>query len=171
MAPARTARERAREEITAEILSAARARLQEAGPGELSLRAVARDVGMVSSAVYRYFPSRDDLLTALILQCYDELGEAVERADAAVEDRTSWAARRMAHDSLPVRLAVYLKLLGPFDDCYPSEWLDPATGELPTMGQLAPLDGLSLPTLRKRRDAAIVRLNEVVGIQEEQRWA
>lgn len=90
---------------------------------------------------------------------------------AASEDRASWAARRMAQDSLPVRLAVYLKLLGPFDDCYPSEWLDPVSGELPTMGQLALLDGLSLPTLRKRRDAAIARLNEVVGIQEEQRWA
>jgi len=90
---------------------------------------------------------------------------------AAVEDRASWAARRMAQDSLPVRLAVYLKLLGPFDDCYPSEWCDPATGELPTMGQLALLDGVSLPTLRKRRDAAILRLNEVVGTQEEQRWA
>ncbi|MEM8514151.1 hypothetical protein RCH14_003488 [Massilia sp. MP_M2] len=90
---------------------------------------------------------------------------------ATVEDRASWAARRMAQDSLPVRLAVYLKLLGPFDDCYPSEWCDPATGELPTMGQLALLDGVSLPTLRKRRDAAILRLNEVVGTQEEQRWA
>ncbi len=90
---------------------------------------------------------------------------------ATVEDRASWAARRMAQDSLPVRLAVYLKLLGPFDDCYPSEWCDPATGELPTMGQLAQLDGVSLPTLRKRRDAAILRLNEVAGLQEEQRWA
>jgi hypothetical protein len=90
---------------------------------------------------------------------------------ATVEDRASWAARRMAQDSLPVRLAVYLKLLGPFDDCYPSEWCDPATGELPTMGQLALLDGVSLPTLRKRRDAAILRLNEVAGLQEEQRWA
>ncbi|MFI5425837.1 TetR family transcriptional regulator [Aeromicrobium sp. UC242_57] len=55
----RTARQRARQEITAEILAAARARLADAGPSELSLRAVARDVGMVSSAVYRYFPSRD----------------------------------------------------------------------------------------------------------------
>jgi hypothetical protein len=90
---------------------------------------------------------------------------------ATVEDRASWAARRMAQDSLPVRLAVYLKLLGPFDDCYPSEWCDPATGELPTMGQLALLDSVSLPTLRKRRDAAILRLNEVAGLQEEQRWA
>ncbi|WP_229446465.1 hypothetical protein [Massilia oculi] len=77
----------------------------------------------------------------------------------------------MAQDSLPVRLAVYLKLLGPFDDSYPSEWLDPQTGELPTMQQLAGLDGISLPTLRKRRDAAINRLNEMAGMEEERRWA
>src|SRR3954447_17534004 len=74
----KTARQRAREDITAEILAAARARLAETGPGELSLRAVARDVGMVSSAVYRYFPSRNDLLTALLIAAYDELGAAVE---------------------------------------------------------------------------------------------
>ncbi|WP_306394431.1 hypothetical protein [Telluria beijingensis] len=87
------------------------------------------------------------------------------------EDRASWAARRMAQDSLPVRLAVYLKLLGPFDDSYPSEWLDPDSGELPTMQQLAGLDGISLPTLRKRREAAIARLNEMAGMEEERRWA
>lgn len=87
------------------------------------------------------------------------------------EDRASWAARRMAQDTLPVRLAVYLKLLGPFDDSYPSEWLDPDSGELPTMQQLAGLDGISLPTLRKRRDAAIARLNEMAGLEEERRWA
>jgi hypothetical protein len=59
---------------------------------------------------------------------------------------------------MPVRLAVYLKLLGPADDSYPDEWLDPATGELPTMQQLAGFERVSLPTLRKRRDAAIERL-------------
>jgi hypothetical protein len=74
------------------------------------------------------------------------------------EDRASWSARMMAGDSLPVRLSVYLKLLGPFDDSYPPDWLDPASGELPTMQQLAALDEISLPTLRKRRDAAIARL-------------
>ncbi|MET0467652.1 MAG: WHG domain-containing protein [Aeromicrobium sp.] len=93
---ARTARERAREEITAEIITAARARLAAAGPGELSLRAVARDVGMVSSAVYRYFPSRNDLLTALLVRAYDELGAAAELADDAVTDRTDVRARWMA---------------------------------------------------------------------------
>jgi hypothetical protein len=76
----------------------------------------------------------------------------------AAQDRRSWSARTMAADSLPVRLAVYLKMLGSQDDSYPAEWLDPATGELPTMQQLAALDQVSLPTLRKRRDAAIATL-------------
>lgn len=80
MAP--TARALARQTVTADILAAARTRLTEEGPAALSLRAVARDVGMVSSAVYRYFPSRDDLLTALLITDYDELGAAVEAAGA-----------------------------------------------------------------------------------------
>lgn len=88
-----TARERARTEITAEILAAARTRLTRQGPGELSLRAVARDVDMVSSAVYRYFHSRDDLLTALLIEAYNELGEAAEQADAAVKDRGAYLER------------------------------------------------------------------------------
>lgn len=90
-----TARDLARETIRARILDAARARLTEDGPGQLSLRAVARDVGMVSSATYRYFPSRDDLLTALLVEGYDELGAAVEAADAA-HDRADVGSRWMA---------------------------------------------------------------------------
>jgi hypothetical protein len=73
--------------------------------------------------------------------------------------RGSWMDRRLPGLSAPVRLAVYLKLLGPADDSYPADWLDPATGELPTMQQLAALEGVSLPTLRKRRDEAIARLS------------
>ncbi len=74
------------------------------------------------------------------------------------QDAHSRTAGALAAYSMPVRLAVYLKLMGARDDSYPSEWLDPATGELPTMQQLAGLDQLSLPTLRKRRDTAIVDL-------------
>jgi hypothetical protein len=70
----------------------------------------------------------------------------------------AWAERALARDPMPVRLAVFLKLLGPADDSYPDEWLDPATGELPSMQQLATVERISLPTLRKRRDAAIERL-------------
>jgi AcrR family transcriptional regulator len=77
----RTARERARAELTAEILAAARRQLGEVGAVGLSLRSVARELGMVSSAVYRYFASRDELLTALLVQAYNEIGDAAERAD------------------------------------------------------------------------------------------
>ncbi|WP_370290877.1 TetR/AcrR family transcriptional regulator [Nocardioides sp.] len=79
----RTARARAREEITRAIQQTARRHLGEVGPAALSLRAIAREVGMVSSAVYRYFPSRDELLTALIIESYDELGAALETADSS----------------------------------------------------------------------------------------
>ncbi|MBT2501269.1 TetR/AcrR family transcriptional regulator [Curtobacterium sp. ISL-83] len=90
-----TARERARASVHASILAAARERLTVEGPAQLSLRAVARDVGMVSSAVYRYFPSRDDLLTALLVLDYDELGSAVETAEAR-HDRRAVGARWVA---------------------------------------------------------------------------
>lgn len=78
-----SARARARVEITAAILDTARRHLAETGAGGLSLRAVAREVGMVSSAVYRYFPSRDDLLTALIVEAYASLGDAADVADSS----------------------------------------------------------------------------------------
>jgi hypothetical protein len=65
----------------------------------------------------------------------------------------------LAAEGLPVGLAVYAKLLGPDDESYPDAWRDPATGVLPTMQQLAALAEVSLPTLRKRRDAAIARMN------------
>jgi AcrR family transcriptional regulator len=74
----RTARDRARAELTREIKDEARRQL---AVGELSLRAVSRALGMVSSALYRYFPSRDDLLTALIIDAYNSLGDMVEAAD------------------------------------------------------------------------------------------
>ncbi|NHZ87499.1 hypothetical protein F2P45_00395 [Massilia sp. CCM 8733] len=80
----------------------------------------------------------------------------------AAQDHGSWSARALAAYSLPVRLAVYLNMIGGLDDSYPGEWLDPATGELPTMQQLAVLDQVSLPTLRKRRDAAIASLLDAV---------
>ncbi len=78
----RGARARARDEITAEIKEAARRQLAGQGAARLSLRAVARELGMVSSAVYRYFPSRDELLTALIVDAYDALGARAEAASA-----------------------------------------------------------------------------------------
>jgi AcrR family transcriptional regulator len=87
-------RARARAEMTEQIKLIAREHLAAEGPN-LSLRAVARDLGVVSSAVYRYFDSRDALLTALIIDGYDSLGEVVERAEASVA-RRDVAARWLA---------------------------------------------------------------------------
>ncbi|WP_316519767.1 TetR/AcrR family transcriptional regulator [Kitasatospora brasiliensis] len=97
----RTARERAREELTREIKQEARRQLTSVGAQQLSLRAVARELGMASSALYRYFASRDELLTALIIDAYNELGDAADRALAATASGTArerwralWAATR-----------------------------------------------------------------------------
>jgi len=102
--PPTTARERARAELTAEITDLARAQLATVGAAGLSLRAVARELGMASSAVYRYFPSRNDLLTRLIIDGYDAIGAAAEQADDPTAPPTDrWlavcrAVRRWARD-------------------------------------------------------------------------
>jgi AcrR family transcriptional regulator len=87
-------RARVRAEMTDEIKAAARRHLAADG-ANLSLRAVARELGMASSAIYRYFASRDELLTALIVDAYDAVGTAAEQAEAAV-DRADLRGRWLA---------------------------------------------------------------------------
>jgi AcrR family transcriptional regulator len=99
--PPRTARARARAELTEEIKAVARRQLAEQGSAALSLRAVAREVGMVSSAVYRYFPSRDELLTALIVDAYNAIGIVAE--DALAEARRRGVVARWIHITAAIR--------------------------------------------------------------------
>lgn len=82
-----TLRERRRAAATREIVAAAERHIAEHGPAALSLRAVARDLGMTVQALYHYFPNRDDLVTALIEKAYDDLAAAVQDAvDAGTDD-------------------------------------------------------------------------------------
>ena len=74
-----------RAEIERRIREAGREQLSEFGAAGLSLRAVARELGMVSSAVYRYVASRDDLLTLLLVEAYDDLADAVGAARAGAD--------------------------------------------------------------------------------------
>lgn len=67
----------------ADIKRIAREQLASQGGAALSLRAIARELGIVSSAMYRYVPSRDELLTMLIEDAYNSLGDAAEAADSA----------------------------------------------------------------------------------------
>lgn len=76
-------RQEARNRIEAQIVQVGRRHLVTDGAAGLSLRAIARDLGMVSSAVYRYVASRDDLLTLLLVDAYDDLADAVDAAARA----------------------------------------------------------------------------------------
>ena len=78
--PAPTRRARLRAETTGEILELARRQLAEHGPGGLSLRAIARQMGTASSALYRYFPSQGELVTVLSVEAYDSLAAVLAAA-------------------------------------------------------------------------------------------
>ncbi|MFR9749501.1 TetR/AcrR family transcriptional regulator [Nocardia sp. 004] len=78
-----TPRARARARTMNDIVRIGREHLASNGASALSLRAVARDLGVVSSAVYRYVRSRDELLTLLVVDGYNALGDTV---DAALRD-------------------------------------------------------------------------------------
>ncbi|MFG2498639.1 TetR/AcrR family transcriptional regulator [Streptomyces sp. NPDC048441] len=80
-------RQRRRAAATQEIVDAAELHITEHGPAALSLRAVARSLGMTVQALYHYFPSRDALVTALVTKAYDDLTDAVQAAvDSAADD-------------------------------------------------------------------------------------
>lgn len=81
-----TPRERARVRTSRDIVRIGREHLALHGAAALSLRAVARDLGVVSSAVYRYVENREELLTLLLVDAYDELGDAVDAAVGALPE-------------------------------------------------------------------------------------
>ncbi|HEY5150232.1 MAG TPA: TetR/AcrR family transcriptional regulator [Mycobacterium sp.] len=78
-------RQESRQRIETQILELARRQLVTQGAAGLSVRAIARDLGMVSSAVYRYVASRDELLTLLLVDTYSELADHVEQARRRAE--------------------------------------------------------------------------------------
>lgn len=80
MAAPLTRRDRVRAATVSEIKETARRLLVADGVDGLSLRAIARDMGMTAPALYRYFPSREDLVLGLIAELYGELVRTMEQA-------------------------------------------------------------------------------------------
>jgi len=89
-------RAEARTAQIATIKKVSRALIASKGVSGLSLREVAREMRVVSSALYRYFATRDDLLTALIFDAYNDLGASVERADAKASSESAGDRFRIA---------------------------------------------------------------------------
>jgi AcrR family transcriptional regulator len=80
-----TRRERQRTATLNEIKQTARRLVTDHGPGAISLRAIAREVGLSAAALYRYFPSLEALVADVCADVYDELRDAVDAAGAAAE--------------------------------------------------------------------------------------
>lgn len=74
----RTSRALARERTLGRIVELGNAQLAECGAAELSVREIARGLGMVSSAIYRYVSCREELLTLLIVDAYADLADTVD---------------------------------------------------------------------------------------------
>lgn len=94
MSAENSVRERRRAETVREIKEAALAQLAEVGPGAVSLRGVARAVGMTVQSLYHYFAGRDALLTALVGDAHHALADAVQAAADASRGRPPAERRR-----------------------------------------------------------------------------
>jgi AcrR family transcriptional regulator len=77
-APSR--RDRVRAETTEEIKQTARRILIEQGPEAVTLRAIARDMGVTAPALYRYFDSHEELLRNVVGDIFGELADEIRAA-------------------------------------------------------------------------------------------
>lgn len=97
-------------------MATARRQLARAGPGGISLRAIARELGMAASAVHYYFPSRDALLDALIVDGFNSLAETLRRRyqrDSRLSPDQRWLSVCRAHRAWALeRPSEYLLLYG-----------------------------------------------------------
>jgi AcrR family transcriptional regulator len=74
---------RERSATTAQIKAVARRQMAEYGTAGLSLRGIAREMGITAPAIYNYFPRLDDLITALIVDAFTDLADAMDAAEMA----------------------------------------------------------------------------------------
>jgi AcrR family transcriptional regulator len=193
--PSTGLRARLRAELTKEIKDEARRQLAAAGAPGLSLRAVTRSLGMASSAIYRYFPSRDDLLTALIVDAYDAVGAAAEDADAGCVRSDyggrwlaigravrSWAVAnpheyalvygspvpgyRAPEDTIGPASRVTLVLSGLVDEAHVAG----ALHEPPGASALSPLDATVVGETRRLADLAFPHVSDEVVVRALIAW-
>jgi AcrR family transcriptional regulator len=165
-------RERRRAETVREIKAAALQQLAEGGTGALSLRGVARAIGMTVQSLYHYFDSRDALLTALVADAHHQLADAVQAAADATRGRpplqrrlaATAAYRDWALAHRPAFLLLYgtpvpgfeplagpdtgaaaLRLAAPFLDVVYQGWTAQQLAAVPVPGGTAAITGMVYP--------------------------
>lgn len=128
------------------ILRAGRDQLDSRGPTALSVREIARELGVASSAIYRHVADRDALLTLLVVAAFDELGDAVDRALA---DAGGGAGPGAA-------LTALARTMREWAIAHPQRWA--LVYGTPIMGYAAPATQTTAPGTR-----AMVRLAEILA--------
>src|ERR1035437_6326499 len=110
-----TMRERYRAQVRGEVKQAALRQLAESGPAGLSVSAIGKQLGVSGPALYRYFASRDELLTELVIDAYDDLADALRAAasqPAGLEPRPRLEALARAYRSWALAQPQMHRLLG-----------------------------------------------------------
>ena len=93
-------RERLREQTLQEIKAIAHQQMDESGTASISLNAIARRMEISTPALYRYFSNRDDLVTALIIEAFNDLADTLEQV---AESPAPSQARRLFNVLLAYR--------------------------------------------------------------------
>ncbi|WP_033339310.1 TetR/AcrR family transcriptional regulator [Catenuloplanes japonicus] len=83
-----TPRQRYRDQVRTEIKAAALVQIRAGGVAALSLNAIAKQLGVSGPALYKYYGSKDDLLTELIIEGYDSAALHIAEAASAVREQT-----------------------------------------------------------------------------------
>lgn len=124
-------RRRTHEASAAEIRATARRVLAAQGPDGLSLSAVARELDVVPSALYRYVGGRDELVNSLLGDAYTELADAVERAESSTPDPVdALVAASAAWRDWALRFRAEFTLV--FGPPVPGQFAEAAIGEAAT---------------------------------------
>jgi AcrR family transcriptional regulator len=109
-------RDRRRQETIDDIKDTARSQLADAGPAGISMRAIARHLAIAASAVHYYFPSRQALFDALVVDGFTSLAEALRTTYEGAAPRPpgeQWLAVCQAHRAWALdHQAEYLLLYG-----------------------------------------------------------
>jgi AcrR family transcriptional regulator len=125
-----TRRERIRSETIEEIKTTAWNQIGEDGAASLSLRAIAREMGMTAPGLYRYYKDRDALVTALLVDAFASFtsnmevardaygpGDHVNRFRAICKEYFQWAAENpqkyMLLFGTPIQGYMFAEELGP----------------------------------------------------------
>lgn len=124
----------------------------ESGASALSLRAIARELNVTAPAIYNYYPSRDDLVTALIIDAYQDFGDAQLTAVAEVPEA-----------DLAGRLAAAGKAYRSWAITYPERYQ--LIFGTPIPGYIAPVDQVQPYAARSLR--ALVGVLETLRLQEK----